>query len=674
MLGRNWLVLFFTLLAMGLPYWDGFQDLENLLYGQSSLLLSRPPNEDIVIVAIDESSLREFGRWPWSRRIHAVLINRLTEAGARAVGLDIIFAEPDRQDLGADEILAQAIRDNGHVILPVFPESSDTTEGGQQASLPIPVLSSAAAGLGHVDITPDKNGKIRHIYLEAGTGSQRWKFFPLELLRVGNANLPETLESPDSEVETVQDGQWFHFRRIPIPVIGDPREFKKLSYADLLRGKLEPELLRGKFVLVGSTAAGLGQRFVSPFSGDAAPMAGVQLNAGILAACLQNRLPGDLDGRIGLLLSALLVSVPIWTYRYFGPLRALATLSFGLALAGVASATLLVKAGLWFNPAPAWLALLLSYPVWNWLRLKQTTYSLLAERRDNLATLNSMGEAVIVTDAHGSVEFLNPHAEQLTGHTHGEACGQGIDVILAGLSGNEFATQRPSQWIKKGGNITQPSFLTNRLGEKYTVRLSASHIKDPKSHVSRILIMLNDLSETVEICEQRNFLATHDALTKLPNRILLHERIEKALLHAQHNAGHFAVCFIDLDGFKKINDGLGHDAGDFLLQEISQLLAKNVRHSDTVARWGGDEFVILLDNLPNDDAAMAVAEKILHAMTAPILYQGQLMRVSPSIGISFYPRDGNHAEALLAKADMAMYWVKQQGRNSFCFHTSSLPS
>ena len=673
MLRRNYLALFSALLALALLCLNGLQELDNLLYDASLPLLFRQTGSEIVIIAIDEHSLHELGRWPWSRRFHADLINRLSDAGARAIGLDIIFAEPDKLDPEADQLLAKAISDDGHVVLPVFPEPLNSAGGGLQASLPMPELAKQAASLGHVDFTADKDGKTRHVYLETGIDGLRWNSFALEVLRVGRAKLPTAWQPGiHAKLEAVPIGHWLRGRRMLVAFAGQTPAFKRFSYADVLHGDINAEQFLDKFVLVGATAAGLGQRFVSPIIGASAPMAGVELNANIMDAYLQGRLFGEFGLWQKILLTVPLVFIFVWSFRFGGPYLAMAKLAIGLLLSATASVALLSLAHQWFSPATAWLALTLSYLFWNWQRLRQATHSLLAERRSNLAALNSLGEALIVTDAQGIVEYLNPIAERLTHKTSAQACGKGIDELLEGLSGNEFGNQPPSEWIRKGGKLTQPSFLTNPLGEEYTVRLLASPIQDPKNEVSKILVVVSDISETVQISQQRNFLATHDALTKLPNRILLLERIEQSIANARQTGNHFAVCFIDLDGFKKINDGLGHDAGDFLLQEVSKLLSSNVRHVDTVARWGGDEFLILLDNLLDDEAAAVVAMEILEAMVEPIAYQGVNMHVSPSIGISFFPRDGDSPDILLNRADVAMYWVKQQGRNNFCFYSESL--
>lgn len=163
------------------------------------------------------------------------------------------------------------------------------------------------------------------------------------------------------------------------------------------------------------------------------------------------------------------------------------------------------------------------------------------------------------------------------------------------------------------------------------------------------------------------FMATHDDLTRLPNRTLIKERIEQALLqHARHNEI-LALLFIDLDGFKEVNDRFGHDAGDELLVKLADILKDTVRKSDTVARFGGDEFVILLTGLLSRDDAAIVAQKILYQFSQPVTLSVGPVQVGASIGIAIYPEDGTDSAKLLKVADSLMYRIKQQGKNQYCF-------
>jgi len=174
--------------------------------------------------------------------------------------------------------------------------------------------------------------------------------------------------------------------------------------------------------------------------------------------------------------------------------------------------------------------------------------------------------------------------------------------------------------------------------------------------------------------ERAEWLATRDSLTGLPNRILLHDRLEQGIVNAaRHNTG-FAFMFIDLDRFKTINDSLGHHVGDELLKAVAQRLSACVRASDTVARLGGDEFAVILENLrdTDDEGAQQVAEKMIASMAAPLLVEKQALNTSCSIGISLYPTDGRDSAALMKNADVAMYYAKEKGRNNYQFFSADM--
>ena len=181
------------------------------------------------------------------------------------------------------------------------------------------------------------------------------------------------------------------------------------------------------------------------------------------------------------------------------------------------------------------------------------------------------------------------------------------------------------------------------------------------------LVLRREVTLRRQAEQKMRFMATHDDLTQLPNRTLIKERIEQALLqHARHNEI-MAILFIDLDGFKEVNDAYGHDAGDELLLKLAALLQNAVRKSDTVARFGGDEFVVLLTGLLSRDDAALVAEKILYQMNSPIQLSFAEVQVGASIGIAVYPFDGTDSAKLLKVADSLMYRIKQQGKNRYCF-------
>lgn len=183
--------------------------------------------------------------------------------------------------------------------------------------------------------------------------------------------------------------------------------------------------------------------------------------------------------------------------------------------------------------------------------------------------------------------------------------------------------------------------------------------------------LANEIAARKQVEEKIRHMASHDNLTGLPNRPLFRDRLETARNLATRNQEKLAILFIDLDGFKAVNDTLGHKAGDLLLQQVTQRLQTSVRQSDTVARIGGDEFIILLNNIDGPDAAGLVAKKILASLVQPILLADKTAKVGASIGISIFPDHSIDTEQLITYADAAMYGIKKSGKNAYAFHSES---
>lgn len=343
--------------------------LDALLYDTHYRFWQRPAPDDVVIVAIDLRSLEALGRWPWPRRRHAELIDKLTKAGAAVIVMDIIFAEPDPQDGSGDRALAEAIRHHGRVVMPVFMEQ--TRAGGQAVeSLPFaPLAGSALLGHAHIELDPD--GIARRLYLKEGLGQPRWDHLALAAAR---ALAPERWKTLPGTRNPAPAGAspyvWARDYQVLLPFAGPPGHYPYLSYAQVLSGDFPTNAFAGKTVFVGTTATGMGDALPTPVSGLSQPMPGVEINANVFDA-LQRHLTIETLGRPGqLALTALLVLLPVLIFPRVSPRQSL--LSAALLLAGtvVLSTLLLRYARLWFPPASAFIALLLAYPLWSWRRLE----------------------------------------------------------------------------------------------------------------------------------------------------------------------------------------------------------------------------------------------------------------------------------------------------------------
>ena len=293
------------------------------------------------------------------------------------------------------------------------------------------------------------------------------------------------------------------------------------------------------------------------------------------------------------------------------------------------------------------------------------------ERERAQVTLNSIGDAVLTVDIHGRITFLNVEAEKLTGWPRAEAVGQPVDEVFRIIDGltRQAAPNPMTQATRENRTVglAANAILINREGFETGIEDSAAPIHDRSGRVTGAVIVFHDVTASRAVARRMVHLAQHDFLTDLPNRLLLTDRIDYALASALRHDRYGAVLFVDLDHFKRINDSLGHRAGDELLQTVARRLKASVRASDTVGRLGGDEFVVLLDELDRPADAAISAAKILKAIAAPCTVGAQTMQITASIGISLYPKDACESHTLLRHADTAMYYAKGKGRNCACF-------
>jgi diguanylate cyclase (GGDEF)-like protein/PAS domain S-box-containing protein len=297
--------------------------------------------------------------------------------------------------------------------------------------------------------------------------------------------------------------------------------------------------------------------------------------------------------------------------------------------------------------------------------------NLFFERARAEITLNSISDAVISTDMQGSVDYLNVAAEQMTGWLRDEARGQPIDRVMNLVDVDSgAAAANPVKLVlreHKPMGMKAGTVLMRRDGSHVAIEDSAAPIIDSNGQISGAVIVFHDVTEARSMAMKMAHLAQHDFLTQLPNRVLLNDRIAKAIDLAERTGHAIALLFLDLDHFKSVNDSLGHASGDQLLKAVAVRLSASVRNSDTVCRNGGDEFVVLLVEGRKMQDASVTAQKIISALAEPFILGPHEVRVSCSIGISVYPVDADNADALLKNADTAMYHAKKAGRNNFQF-------
>ena len=312
----------------------------------------------------------------------------------------------------------------------------------------------------------------------------------------------------------------------------------------------------------------------------------------------------------------------------------------------------------------------------NAIERKAVEDALYLEKERSLVTMSSIGDAVLCTDISGDVTFLNFAAETMTGWHRSEATGLPLAKVFRIIDGVTRRTAPDPMELAMQKNrtmgLTENCILVRRDGFEVAIEDSAAPIHDRAGRVIGAVIVFHDVTASRSMSLKMTHLAQHDALTGLPNRIVLVDRITQSISLAHRQGRSIAVIFLDLDHFKYINDSLGHDCGDKLLQCVSSRLVAAVRHSDTVSRMGGDEFVILLSEIASREGAATSAKKILRALEVPCPAGETNAHISGSIGISVYPDSGMDAETLIKNADAAMYYAKEAGRNNCQFFNNKM--
>ena len=277
-------------------------------------------------------------------------------------------------------------------------------------------------------------------------------------------------------------------------------------------------------------------------------------------------------------------------------------------------------------------------------------------------------DAICMTDADANILDINPSFCETTQLTPEETLGLSLKVVKSGFHDETLSTVI---WdcVHKNGHWSGELASKNKNGKMVTEWLTLSAVKDDHGSVSNYVAVFSDITQLITTRHKTDHAASHDALTGLPNRLLLADRLKVSAAHAVRNGDFLAVCFIDLDGFKGVNDRLGHAAGDEVLREVAQRLKNVVRGDDTVARLGGDEFVLLLVGLKNQHDYRILLDRVLLEIARPIHInidnQIDIASVSASIGVTLFPQDNSEPETLLQHADQAMYQAKQAGKSTY---------
>ena len=659
-------------MALLLAAWHpaGLQRLDLLAY--DLLLPSRPPSAMApVVVAIDDASLARLGRWPWPRALHARLIDRLTEAGAASIGFAVLFTEPDRRDPGSDAALAAAIARHGHVVLAVAPSRQADGSMALEPLRPRLAEQRAPNWLGHADVEIDLDGQSRSLFLYAGLDDARLPALALAVHEL--ASLPADATGRPLSPARSGDSAATWLRRdevFPPRIEGLPQ----LSFADALESPALGDAVRGRSVFIGATAGGLGASLATPLAPVAhATLPAVMFHAQAFDALQNDALIERMSPRSTLAFALVLISgLALWPRgKIRGLLSARVLLAAGvLCLPLLISAMLMASLQRWLPPALSMLALTVALVFREAAQLRGINRQLLRSRQHAQAALLAIDDAVITIDAqHRIIQFANPTAVLQAGPQglEGERLNSAYPLTEDSLEPLHAAiticlAQAHSVHVRELLHLKAPD------GPR-SLRATASPLRGLDGHIDGAVLVFTDITNALAAARDREHTATHDALTGLPNRVLLQERLQLTLSRVQRQGSVAAILFVDLDRFKHVNDSLGHRTGDEVLKVLAQRLRDLCRDTDTVARWGGDEFVLVLEDVGGPEGAAVATAKIVDALSWDITlgpdFNHRRLPCAGSVGVVLVPRDGMQIEDLLSKADMAMYRAKAQPKASF---------
>lgn len=280
-------------------------------------------------------------------------------------------------------------------------------------------------------------------------------------------------------------------------------------------------------------------------------------------------------------------------------------------------------------------------------------------------------EGIVITDAEGVIQRINPAFSDITGYGEQEVLGQNPRILKSERHEDEFFAGMWRALVEKGqwqGEI----WNRRKDGEIYPQWLTITSIRDGQGNIVNYVGVFHDMTEIKLHEEQLRYQAHHDALTGLPNRVLFHDRLGVAMAHARRDENKVAVLFLDLDNFKRINDSLGHTVGDLLLKEMAVRIGRCLREIDSLARYGGDEFIVLFEGVEQEEDVLLAAQRIIEELVPGVSVQGHDFFLTVSMGIAFYPEDGQDQDTLIKNADTAMYRAKESGKNTYRVFTPAM--
>lgn len=601
----------------------------------------RPATGDVVVVEIDAWSLAEFNGWPWPRRHFGDAIDNLSAAGASRIFIDVDFSS--NSEFQNDQRLADSIaRSNADVVLPIYQQITSIPGDSAEVltSRPLAQLEKNAA-LAATNILPSPDGLVREMtYHQLIDGD----VFPMLATKLAETGGVHFYDRPKY--------------RIDFGI--DPDTLPRLSMADVVRARFDPAVVAGKQVLIGATAISLGDQLSVPLH---LVLPGVYVHALGYESIVQERAMQLLGPIPTLSLTLVLVIlVPLLTHG-------MSLLRGHVACTGVVSLIIggsVVVEGYWpliVDIAPMIAATVISYYVTIYRKFHAQAKRLFFQSSDirrketlihNLVENSTVG--IISMDVNGKIETINKSAAAMFGNDRSAIVGANIDTVIRREDFSEGKISDYLTYLPVTG--TQEVIGHRKDASEFPAEITFSKVDVDDEVVMTAFI--NDITIRKHQEETLQYRATHDSLTGLFNRDAFSKELDEAIIDAAENGDELAVFLLDLDRFKEVNDTLGHPTGDMLLRLVAERLGEKASTHAVLARFGGDEFAILLNHANDVSLVEKLAETVLELVRQPFELDDINLEVGGSIGAAIFPAHGETAEDLIQRADIAMYAAKQK--------------
>lgn len=636
--GGWWLLALATFLVVaGLRVLGSLQPLENAFSDLRARWFQHQVASDIVIVAIDDASLRKLGPWPWPRDAHATMLELVSAASPHSVFVNVDLSA--RSDAAGDARLEEAFTRPRDFPIYLAVHLRQTGDRDSSPSLSAPRMRfSLRTERAVVHATPDRDGLVRHWRTSWSIDGRRAPSI-IDLAR----RMPDDFD-------------------VPIDFSISPHSFDTVSYADVLERRIPQDILAGRNVFIGATSSEIGDFVAVPLHGS---LPGVIVQA-LAAETVTRGAPRVPPAGVSVGLLAACAAFAALSFSRRGTVRWSRDLTFlliGIAAIVATSLYCFVTRRSMVDAAAPTLVLVLMFLAVSLRALERQTwrafaYAMGMRRRDVLlkSIVQSSTDCIICVDEAGTIQVVNPAASRLFDCPACELVHEPISRYITLLAG-----EGPGARLEGlHGTIRECDARTGR-GEVFPVEISVSRVRLASSPAGERLFtaIVRDIRERRAQQRRLQHQATHDSLTGLPNRAALLAHLETAVCTG--DARPVVLLMLDLCRFKEVNDTLGHNVGDRVLCEVAQRFGNTLGARGLIARIGGDEFAVVIDKSLPADAVAQTSQALADCLREPIDVAGIGIEVGVSIGIARYPQDASDAQSLLRHADAAMYVAKRRG-------------